>query len=84
MALWLHMVNWVKMKEKTPNEILSIFHNGSYYNYHFTIKQLVEEFEWQLACQGEKTEKYLTFFATAKISALSSDKTGKNEYLSHR
>ena len=34
-----------------------MFHNGSFYDYHFIIKELVKEFE----CLGENTEKYITF-----------------------
>ena len=37
------------------------FHNGSNYDYHFIIKELVEIFERQFTCLGEKTEKYITF-----------------------
>ena len=37
------------------------FHNGSNYDYHFIIKELVEKFERQFTCLGEKTEKYITF-----------------------
>ena len=38
-----------------------VFHNVSNYDYHFTIKELAEEFEKQLTCLGENTEKYITF-----------------------
>ena len=38
-----------------------VFHNGSTYDYHFIIKQLAEEFEGQVECLGENTEKYITF-----------------------
>ena len=34
--------------------------NGSYYDYHFTIKQLAEEFENYFKL-GEITKKYITF-----------------------
>ena len=37
------------------------FHNGSTYNYSFIIKELAKEFEGQLECLGEDTEKYITF-----------------------
>ena len=39
----------------------TIFHNGSKYDYHFIIKKLAEEFEKQLTCLGENTEKYIFF-----------------------
>ena len=38
---------------KTPKEVLVIFHNGSKYDYHFIIRELVEEFEGQFDCFGE-------------------------------
>ena len=39
----------------------AIFHNGSNYNYQFKITELAEEFEGQLACLGENTEKHIKF-----------------------
>ena len=35
------------LKFNVPNEIPVIFHKGSNYNYHFTIKELANEFEGQ-------------------------------------
>ena len=49
------------LRYKTPKEIPVVFHNGSTYDYHFIIKQLVKEFDGQLECLGENTEKYITF-----------------------
>ena len=37
-----------------------VFHNGSTYDYHFIIKELVKEFEGNFECLGENTEKYIT------------------------
>ena len=34
--------------EWIPKEILIAFHNGSNYDYHFTIQKVVGEFEGQL------------------------------------
>ena len=34
-----------------------MFHNGSTYDYHFIIKKVANEFEGQLECLGENTEK---------------------------
>ena len=42
------------MRYNTPKEISVVFHNGSNYDYHFMIKELVEEFEGQFECLGEK------------------------------
>ena len=49
------------MRYKVPKEIPVVFHNGSTYDYHFIIKELVKEFEGNCECLGENTEKYITF-----------------------
>ena len=49
------------LRYKIPREIPVVFHYGSTYDYHFIIKQLVIEFECNLDCLGENTEKYITF-----------------------
>ena len=51
---------------KIPKEIPIIFHNGSTYDYHFIIKELVKEFEGNFECLGENTEKYITFSVPIK------------------
>ena len=38
-----------------------MFHNGSTYDYHFIIKELVEKPEGHIECLGENTEKYVSF-----------------------
>ena len=43
-----------------------MFHNGSIYDYHFIIKELVKEFEGNFECLGENTEKYITFSVSIK------------------
>ena len=48
------------LRYKTPKKIPAVFHNGSTYNYHF-INQLAKEFDGQLECLGENTEKHITF-----------------------
>ena len=35
------------LKDSVPKEIIIAFHNGSNYDYHFIIKELVAEFEEQ-------------------------------------
>ena len=45
---------------KTPKEIPIVFH-GSTYDYHFIINKLAKEFDSQLECLGENTEKYIAF-----------------------
>ena len=54
------------LRYKTPKEISVVFHNGSTYDYHFTIKQLAKELDSQLQCFGENTEKYIAFSVSIK------------------
>ena len=54
------------LRYKIPKEILVVFHNGSTYDYHFILKDLVEKFEGQFNCLGENTKKYITFSVPIK------------------
>ena len=54
------------MRYKIPKEISVVFHNGSTYDYHFIIKELVKEFDGNFECLGENTEKYIIFSAPIK------------------
>ena len=54
------------LRYKIPKEIPVVFHNGSIYDYHFIIKELAEEFEGEVECLGENTEKYITFSVPIK------------------
>ena len=54
------------MRYKIPKEIPAVFHNGSTYDYHFIIKELVKEFEGNFECLGENTENYITFSVPIK------------------
>ena len=58
--------NICNLRYKVPKEIPVVFHNGSTYDYHFIIKELVKEFEGNFDCLGENTEKYLTFSVPIK------------------
>ena len=51
---------------KVPKEIPVVFHNGSTYDYHFIINELVKEFKGNFECLSENTEKYITFSAQIK------------------
>ena len=53
--------NICNLRYKTPKEISVVFHNGSKYDYHFIIKELAKEFEEQVECLEENTEKYINF-----------------------
>ena len=46
-------------------------------DYHFIIKQLVEELKRQFKCSGENTEKYITF--SVPIKKEEDDDNGKKE-----
>ena len=58
--------NICNLRYKVPKEIPVVFHNGSIYDYHFIIKELVKEFEGNFDCLGENTEKYITFSVPLK------------------
>ena len=50
-----------KQTNSSKHAISVIFIIWSNYDYHFIIKELAEEFEGQVTCLGEHTEKYITF-----------------------
>ena len=58
--------NICNLRYKIPKEVPIVFHNGSTYDYHFIIKELVKEFDENFECLGENTEKYITFSAPIK------------------
>ena len=60
-----------------------MFHNGSTYDYHFIIKELVKEFEGNFECLGENTEKYITFSVPIKkkIEKKDLEKTYKIKFI---
>ena len=61
------------MRYKVPKEIPVVFHNGSTYDHHFIIKELVKEFKGSFECLGENTEKYITFSVPIKKKIESKD-----------
>ena len=58
--------NICNLRYKVPKEIPVVFHNGSTYDYHFIIKELIKEFDGNFDCLGENTEKYITFSVPLK------------------
>ena len=58
--------NICNLRYKIPKEIPVVFHNGSTYDYHFIIKELVKEFDGNFECLSENTEKYITFSVLIK------------------
>ena len=59
-----------------PNEIPSVFHNGSNHDYHFIIKELAKEFEGKCECLEEITEKYKIFSVPTEKEVTNMDKDG--------
>ena len=53
--------NICNLRYRIPKEIQIVFHNGSTYDYHFIIKDLLKEFDGNFESLGENTEKYITF-----------------------
>ena len=58
--------NICNLRYKVAKEVPIVFHNGSIYDYHFIIKELVKELEGNFECLGENTEKYITFSVPIK------------------
>ena len=55
------LLKYTNLRYKTPKEIHVVFHNGSTYEYHFIIKELVKEFKGKFKCLGENAEKCIGF-----------------------
>ena len=58
--------NICNLRYKIPKEIPIVFHNGSTYDYHLIIKELVTEFKGNFECLGENTENYIAFSVPIK------------------
>ena len=65
--------NICNLRYKIPKEIPVVFHNGSTYDYHFIIKELVKEFDGNFECLGENTKKYITFSVPIKKTIKNKD-----------
>ena len=65
------------LRYNIPKEI-ALQSNGSTHDYHFTIKELAEEFEGEFECLGENTEKYITFPVPIKKEITKKDKNGND------
>ena len=68
------------LRYKKPKEFSVVFHNGSTYDYHLIIKELAKEFEGEIECLGENTEKYITFSVPIKKEIRKKDKIIKISY----
>ena len=58
--------NICNLRYRIPKEIPIVFHNGSTYDYHFIIKELVKKSDGNFECLGENTAKYITFSVPIK------------------
>ena len=65
------------LKYSVPKKIPIVFHNGSNYDYYFTITELAEEFKKQFTCLGENTEKHITFTVPIEKEVTRIDKNGE-------
>ena len=54
------------LRYNIPKEIHVVFHNGSTYDYHFILKDLLIEFEGKFECLRKNREKYITFSVAIK------------------
>ena len=62
-------------------EIPVVLHNGSNYDYHFIIKELVKEFEEEFECRGKNTEKYKTISVPMKKEVTKFDRDGNKNVM---
>ena len=60
------------LKYGVPKEASIVFHNGHSYDYH----PIVKEFEKQVICLGENTEKYIPFSVSKEREITRIDKKG--------
>ena len=65
------------LKYSIPKKCPVVVHNGSNYDYHFIIKELVKEFEGEFNCLGENIKKCKTFSVPITKEVKSIDKNGK-------
>ena len=72
--------NICNLRYRIPKEIPIVFHNGSTYDYHFIIKELVKEFDGNFECLGENSEKYITFSVPLKKEIKNKNKTIEMTY----
>ena len=71
--------NKCNMNYKITKDTPIIFHNGSTYEYHLIIKELVKEFKGEFECLRENTEKYITFSISINKEIAKKDKDGNDK-----
>ena len=65
------------LKSSVPKKIPIVSHNGSNYDYRFTIKELAEEFKKQFTWLGKSTENFITFTVSLGKEVTRTDKNGE-------
>ena len=68
------------LKYKVPKEIPIIIHNATY-DTHFMLNQLAIEFNGELNCIGDNTEKYISFSVPIKKEVIDNNGNKKNNYI---
>ena len=66
--------NICNLRFNVPIEIPVVCHNGPNCDYHFIIKELVNEFEGQFEYLGKNTEKYKKFSVPIEKEIRKADK----------
>ena len=67
------------MNYKITKNIPIVFHNLSSYDSHFIIKELSKEFDGELECLGENTEKYIHFSVKINKKITEKDEDGNEK-----
>ena len=71
--------NKCNMNYKITKTIPIVFHNLSSYDGHFIIKELANEFDGELECLGENTEKYISFSVKVNKKTTKKDEDGNKK-----
>ena len=69
------------MNYKISRNIPVVFHNGSTYDNHFIIKELVKKSKGEFESLGENTEKYITYSVTINKKIEKIDKNGDEKFV---
>ena len=68
-----------KYRGAALNNIPIVFHNLSSYDSHFIIKEVANEFDGDLECLGENTEKYISFSVKINKKITKKDENGNKK-----
>ena len=67
------------MNDKITRKIPIVFHNLSSNDSHFIIKEFAKEFDGELECLGENTEKYISFSVKINKKITRKDEDGNEK-----